>query len=131
MRKLRFRAWNPKRGYPRGMLYSDRVGLDLFFSNILHEGVEPMQYADLKDKNGKEICQGDRLKYEVKGFPVRTAVVEVSPGRFTFYWENEKDGESHTIPLFPYSASCWEIIGSIHENLELVGSLEARDAEVS
>lgn len=129
---VEFRTWvkipNTQQKYPgmypvMGISFDARivgvVRASGFAPNIFgFDDIELMQYARLPDKNGAQICQGDRLKYEVKGFPIRTAVVEKSPGRFTFYWEDEKREESHTLPLFPYSATCWEIIGNIWENPE-------------
>lgn len=113
---LKLRAWH--KSLERFMTDAEMNGYEAPFIDGIIEfptNVVLMHFTDLPDKNGKEICQSDRLKYVVKGFPVRTAVVEALPGRFTFYWEDEKDGEPHTNPLYVYSANCWEIIGNIHE----------------
>ena len=126
---LKLRAWfNQKPRWANQMFYSDEEtpGLGDWFCEVethfnKYGGGILMQYTGLPDKNKKEVYQGDRLKYEVKGFPVRTVVVEALPGRFTFYWEDEKDGESHTNPLYVYNAECWEIIGNIYENPGGVG----------
>ena len=62
MREIKFRAWdkeNEAMVYPKGILFDARV---VYFScGTLepHEGYELMQYTGLKDKNGKEIYEGD------------------------------------------------------------------------
>ena len=91
------------------------------------EDVELMQYTGLKDRNGKEIYEGDILKYN---FPYDGRLKHVSPVKFL---ETEasfgiKDRYGNEIPLYRIAANNYfEIIGNIYENEELLKSEEKND----
>ena len=114
MRELRFRAWvfyGEKLKKPH---YSrDYESLDRFFEdhdeNDIDQCIE--QYTGLKDKNGKEIYEGDILKFEDSIFEVGW----FSKGaRFGFCpIKNCNIGMG-------FSLNRTEVIGNIHENAELL-----------
>jgi hypothetical protein len=60
MREIKFRAWNKKaHDYETGWAYpSQMVGPGFAFDVPDH--IVLMQYTGLKDKNGKEIYEGDK-----------------------------------------------------------------------
>lgn len=70
------------------------------------EDIILMQYTGLKDKNGKEIYEGDVVKREEEN----PCLVEIGDGMITAggVWLNE------------FRASLEEAIGNIHENPELL-----------
>ena len=105
MREIKFRAWMPfdsevedKSEYK--MIY------DLAFeeyepiNDLLNSVKHLMQYTGLKDKNGKEIYEGDRI------FNKDTAEKRVI----------EWDINCFNIPRITWSS--WEIIGNIYEDVE-------------
>ena len=91
------------------------------------EDIDLMQYTGLKDKNGKEIYEGDILKYN---FPYDGRLKHVSLVKFV---ETEasfgiKDRYGNEIPLYRIAANNYfEVIGNIYENEELLKSEEKND----
>lgn len=55
MREIKFRAWDKEKG-KMIQVFMDDYNTGDFFSN---DRFIPMQYTGLKDKNGKEIYEGD------------------------------------------------------------------------
>lgn len=117
-RDLKFRAWNTKTK-KMGVKF-DLIGLSK--SIIDFEDLELMQYTGLKDKNGKEIYEGDILgNYPTKRKDkVRWSNIQI----VEFSLECTSDGEyggSNYGYQFPFDdISEYEIIGNIYENPELL-----------
>ena len=116
MRELKFRAWvfyGEKLKKPH---YSQDYGsLSRFFEdhdeNDIDQCIE--QYTGLKDRDGKEIYEGDILQY----FGA-TLVVEYHDEAF---WAVKYDTkEAWNIRKF-IGVSGARVIGNIHENAELLG----------
>ena len=87
---------------------------------MIFDDVELMQYTGIKDKNGKEIYEGDILKYK---FLYDRRLKHVTLVKFV---ETEasfgiKDTYGNEIPLFRITANNYfEVIGNIYENEELL-----------
>ena len=84
------------------------------------EKVKLMQYTGIKDKNGKEIYEGDIIKYK---FPYNRRLKHISP---VFYMESQAsygvlDIYKNEIPLYKISTNNYfEVIGNIYENKNLL-----------
>lgn len=126
-RVIKFRAWDKRnnRMYFGWGCYTDQ-------SNIQHvitdtgERVsgELMQFTGLLDKNGKDIYEGDIVKYNSKTKESRSEnwvgpiVIEWRPeeAKFDFKDKNSDSGWS----IFGLHYCSYEIIGNIYENPELL-----------
>lgn len=134
MREIKFRAWHygletdtptsrKKFGewlYPHQMLYEDNPG-DCLVWKSQGQNIEVMQYTGLKDKNGKEIYEGDILQiihedgdsdvYQVRymgdmDYPAFDLVPHL---------ECDSNGLSHVVAVCEV-----EVIGNIHEHPQLL-----------
>ncbi len=112
MREIKFRAW-----FDGEMLY----GLEDITQGCLSDWGDALeQFTGLKDKNGKEIYEGDVLRgnqpYVDSGeFP--TAIVIIEDAGLGVIIKDTRGGDYY-VPLA--WAKDYEVIGNIHENPDLV-----------
>lgn len=119
MREIKFRAWDKEEkiylyfdfksisGWDDGGVYLDNK----INTNISDDKYIFMQYTGLKDKNGKEIYEGDIVNYILRGIGMRKLEVQYNYAQGFYPMQGTggcaKDGEA-------------EIIGNIYENPELL-----------
>ncbi len=126
-REIKFRAWDESQNY---MAYQGEPDLETLQSFMHHFGDKTlMQYTGLKDKNGKEIYEGDVLcndEYHTWGW---RGVVKFSHGVFGAEWlANVKSqsmvgiwGQKHNLrKLDDDILERQVIIGNVFENQELL-----------
>ena len=124
MREIKFRAWHKGKKIMGNVLGIDILHKEIFFSNedvdcyehVDFKNIELMQYTGLKDKNGKEIYEGDIL-FESFGEKYYKVVFENGSFRAEF----EGDFEEHSFDLIDVVAQGYEVVGNIYRNPELLG----------
>ena len=126
MRKIAFRAWDKHENKfidgwyldYRGEVYNNGRDLE---DNIPQLDLELLQFTGLKDKNGKEIYEGDILR------DLHGQVYEVA------WWSDGMWMPKHNGSFLGYSLGAlledgslgpFEVIGNVWENPELINSHE-------
>jgi uncharacterized phage protein (TIGR01671 family) len=126
--RIKFRVWHKKLEKifrVRELCFGAYVGYlnenSLYTAPI--EDVELMQYTGLKDKNGKDIYDGDILRqYDDDNYVVCFGDYPDSDISSYFGWGliSCKRNE-YSYPLLPDHTNYYKVIGNIFENPELVG----------
>lgn len=129
MRDLKFRSWDKREGLQR-MIYlngfipygdgwrggnPDYKFYQLYYgdkgcSSADAKDIEIMQYTGLKDKNGKEIYEGDIIESD---YGIGTVEFDQTTCRFTYSFSLDTDA------LWHYTKSA-KVVGNIYENPELI-----------
>ena len=120
MREIKFRAWHKEEKIMGEVLGIDILHKEIFFSNedadcyghTDFKDIELMQYTGLKDKNEKEIYEGDIIicKY---GPQIAMEVKWVDEGFRTL---GKYDGDNYV----GFVKNNAEVIGNIYENKNLL-----------
>lgn len=110
MREIKFRAWDL---LPQKWESDECEDLRFFFIMFEENGLCDLeQYTGLKDKNGKEIYEGDLLDVEDASGEV------VFHKEYLGFFVKVSEYEQTWKPL--YDVPVPEIIGNIHENTDLL-----------
>lgn len=124
MRKIKFRAWDRfKQRWSNYKINDDTVyfmdkntGVWYGSYNKRYKDFNLMQYTGLKDKNNKEIYEGDILSDgNVKN------LYKVIFENGSFRTEYKGDFEEYSFDLIDVVAQGCEVVGNIYENPELLG----------
>ena|SRR3990167_1058870 len=122
-REIKFRAWNKRasgwfdetRFANKFQGRSDIYRLKMFFSRLNHfKDVELMQYTGLKDKNGREIYEGDYVNY----FRGRGEILWREAGWQIF--NHEKGWHERLLDMSTFNPGDFFVIGNIYENSNLL-----------
>jgi len=119
MREIKFRAWDKK-----NMIYSEKNKLlprNIVDKNSVEKGKVLMQFTNLKDKNGKEIYEGDILDGDYVVFFYEGCFITRYKKTDSIWGFDELDDGGDFI----------KVIGNIYENPELLNQdVKQKDSEV-
>jgi uncharacterized phage protein (TIGR01671 family) len=119
MKEIKFRAWDKE----NKEIYNDFHQTYMFTDSINDDNdYILMQYTGLKDKNGKEIYEGDIVRYKndfaMLGEPKKTDyTVEFKQGQFYPFITRE---QTDSIGYWRMMGEDVEVIGNIYEDKELL-----------
>lgn len=119
---LRFRAWDKETKTMNGMAEIYRNRNQEIELRPRDEDIILMQSTGLKDKNGKEIFEGDVIAIEVDdtGMPINARVFQNSKIGVLMFHVFEDNEDVPMVELLEDNSVAFEIIGNIYENQELL-----------
>ena len=131
MREIKFRAWDKEKKIIGNVLGIDILHKEMFFSNenvncyehADFKDIELMQYTGLKDKNNKEIYEGDIVKLRANH---GIGVVKYYDEWGAFVVEYIKPRPLTVLGMNYYKEDI-EILGNIYENSELIKEVREID----
>ncbi len=133
VREFKFRAWD-KTG-AKGMIYFDLRNVPDYITNLLYKGgsfepwFEVMQFTGLRDKNRREIYEGDVLTADGEFID---GIVRWMEDRGCYYLTDPEGYATDSDHC--YDGMEWhhlEIIGNVHENPDLLKEAAKRHARRS
>lgn len=122
-RDIKFRAWDKNHKF----MFSGTTIKEMIEGQAnIHENIELMQYTGLKDNNGKEIYEGDIVKWSDKDCVDGDLLIEFSEVVYkdgAFMARNIEGSYPEVQTLSDYMGSDTEkveVIGNIYDNPELI-----------
>jgi len=121
---IKFRAWNLDEKEIVVCDWEDQFEVDDFRRLFAEKSNLVMQYTGLKDKNGKEIYEGDVLLISKATDSPFKGDVFFSYGGFRLkaYWMLDREIHPELSTYTESKVSEAEIIGNIYENPELIAN---------
>jgi len=114
MREIKFRVWDKLQ--KEWLALSSLEGIFAYYECDGDERYALMQYTGLKDKNGKEIYEGDIVR---KLYPFKSKE-EYAKNPYIYklvkWYKNQCS--------FSIGKDNWEVIGNIYENLDLLKEIK-------
>lgn len=124
MRELKFRVWDKIHDkYREPMVYdilNEKIVVRFPIETLKKGEFLLEQYAGLKDKNGKEIYEGNIVRWSFKVDRNSELTYAANAVKWETYAEEEWPYSTISGFTLPESEDGYEVIGNIHENPELL-----------
>ena len=119
MREIKFRAWDGEEMRYTFSVQSNGDGV-LYSGGIVDWKL--MQFTGLKDKNGKEIYEGDIVNIPLFGNCIIIWNESICAFQYAYHaiGKGTSIGGRMTNTLYSYEQQKYEVIGNIYENPELI-----------
>lgn len=118
MREIKFRAWDEEEKKFWYFTLEDVLKRNMSYKGSWDKKIlkgEKQQYTNLRDKNGKEIYEGDILKVKFDDVPINL-YVKYDMGEYLLVKEGEWEDSLYACMWFHKV----EVIGNIYENKDLL-----------
>ncbi len=113
LKDIKFRAW-----IKRARQMSKPFTLLEAFGTLVDGELVLMQWTGLKDKNGREIFEGDVVRFAGDS---RRGVVFYSERAGAFLINKTGDSTDASFGFAAYPGNDWRVVGNIYEHPELFG----------
>jgi len=126
MREIKFRVFNTKEKKMFTHFKGARIDYALEYWETHKHVSEPMQFTGLKDKNGKEIYEGDIILVEEDygewiSLTIPEKIEWISPTFWRITLDEEMPEHAKAKYLSDYK-EIYEVIGNIYENPEILSN---------
>ena len=122
VREIKFRAWNKEHSIMFGVdeIRRDYLSEDARQIAFIRNDCDLMQYTGLRDKNGKEIYEGDITNHGIIRFGDNYMTETIGFYLEDIEWCNRGGKKHHDTHTLFANTTKFEVIGNIYENPELV-----------
>lgn len=122
LREIKFRAWDGEQMLENSSKFAIDISDGSFYDVVGDDYYDfpVMQYTGLKDKNGKEIYEGDIIRTPDFMYDYDDWIMVFSEEDASFQLQSKENSEYLESPTVYHIPDDLEVIGNIYENSDLL-----------